>query len=113
VTLDPTTNPPSLAPICGFEAETLDENGFEIEKSVGVYCMNNDVASTFIYDELSTPPALSEMKISSGDYSVGATGQTYRFTMYTPGSIPMGARMDLTFPIKGWKLDCTNPASLP
>lgn len=33
--------------------------------------------------------------------------------MYTVGSYPMGARMDLVFPIAGWKLDCINTATWP
>jgi hypothetical protein len=72
-TITPTTNPPSLQPITGFAAETLDENGYEIEASIGTYSMNTDVASTFIYNENLTPPRKTELVIATGDYKVGAT----------------------------------------
>ena len=91
-----------MEPITGFEGETLDENGYEIETSVGTYSMNNNVASTLIYDKTSTPQKVTEMKISTGDYKVGATAQTYKFKYYALGAMPMGARMDLVFPIAGW-----------
>ena len=71
-TITPTTNPPSLQPITGFGAETLDTNGYEIETSVGTYSMNNNVASTFVYSENTTPQKLTAMEISTGDYKVGA-----------------------------------------
>lgn len=102
-----------MQPIKGFGVETLDEGGYEIEESGGVYSMQTDVASTFVYNPNLTPQQLSEMVISTGDYKVGATGQAYKFTFYTLGAIPMGARMDLVFPAAGWKLDCVNTASWP
>jgi len=75
--------------------------------------MNNNVASTFVYTENTTPAKLTEMVISTADYKVGATGQTYKFTLHTLGAMPMGARMDLVFPIAGWKLNCGNTATWP
>ena len=91
----------------------MDANGYEIESSVGTYSMNNNVASTFVYDDKTTPKQLTAMVISTGDYKVGATGQTYKFEFHTLGGIPMGARLDLVFPIAGWKLNCGSSASWP
>ena len=68
--------------------------------------MNNNVGSTFVYSENTTPQKLTAMVISTGDYKVGAAEQTYKFTLHTLGAMPMGARMDVVFPIAGWKLDC-------
>jgi len=51
----------------------MDSNGYEIEKSVGTYSMNNNVASSFVYDDKTTPAQLTAMVISTGDYKVGAT----------------------------------------
>jgi len=53
------------------------------------------------------------MYIKDGDYKVGATSKTYVFKIYLVGPMPMGAKMSLSFPIDGWKLDCGNPSSLP
>ena len=75
--------------------------------------MGNNVASSFINDRITTPPKLTEMTISTADYKVGATAQTYKFVVNSLSAMPMGARLDLVYPISGWKLDCANTASWP
>ena len=114
VVFKPCTNPPSTKAIIGFAARTHDGTELEdlkfIEASVGDYQFTTDVAGVFENDP---PTRETRVSIKDDKYMVSLTGLTYQFQVWPRNMIVSFSKLEVIFPVEGWKLDCSNAASLP
>lgn len=115
VVIKPCTNPPSTKAIVGFAARTHDgtetTNLKFIEASVGDYQFTTDVAGVF--ENIPGGDENTRVTIKDDKYMVSLTGLTYQFEVWPRNMIVAFSKLEVIFPVEGWKLDCSNAASLP
>lgn len=115
VEFKPCTNPPSTKAIVGFAARTHDgtetTNLKFIEASVGDYQFTTDVAGVF--EDIPAENKNTRVTIKDDKYMVSLIGLTYQFEVWPRNMIVSFSKLEVIFPVEGWKLDCSNTASLP